>query len=213
MSAPQPRQAPDYYSVVRSEIIPLIAEYRNLVTLDVGCAAGQTSALLRELSIAQTTLGIEYSPEASARASAHIDDLKTGDVESLDLSDWQGKADLVLCLDVLEHLRDPWSAVKKLTGCLKPGGRIVASIPNVQNKSVVFPLLRGQWNYGEAGLLDRTHLRFFTHRTAHALLESNGLTIEKEVFTMGPRAKVLNALSFGALRGFLVSQYVIRARI
>lgn len=208
-----PSQTPTYYSTARSEILPLIGNVRDLTTLDVGCGEGVTSAMLRERQIAKTTLGIEYSPAAAEKASVIIDRLKIGDVETMDLSDWQQSVDLVLCLDVLEHLANPWVAIKRLASCVKPGGRIVASIPNVQNTGVVIPLLRGRWNYEESGQLDRTHLRFFTHQTARKLVESAGFTIESESVVMGRKAKLLNAVSFGTLRGFFVWQYLIVGRL
>src|SRR5882672_1230272 len=111
-------QALTYYSSIRSEILPLVSKYRALVTLDVGCGVGSTSAMLREHSIAKTTFGIEYSPHAAAQAAAAVDDLKIGDVETIDLSDWEQRVDLLLCLDVLEHLSDPWAAIKRLRTCL-----------------------------------------------------------------------------------------------
>jgi SAM-dependent methyltransferase len=91
-----------------------------------------------------------------------------------------GNFDLIIALDVLEHLIDPWSIVRRLHGILNPGGVIIASIPNVGHYSVAVPLvLRGQWNYADEGLLDRTHLRFFTRRTAVDLLTCSGLVIDK----------------------------------
>lgn len=209
---PAPSQVLTYYATARPEILPLIGNVRNLTTLDVGCGEGSTSALLRERQIAKTTLGIEYSPAAAEKASAIIDRLKVGDVETIDLSDWHQSADLVLCLDVLEHLANPWAAIKRLASCVKPGGRIITSIPNVQNKAVVLPLLRGEWNYAESGQLDRTHLRFFTHQTARNLIESGGFTIESEsAVILGRKAKLLSAVPF--LRGFFVWQYLIVGRL
>jgi 2-polyprenyl-3-methyl-5-hydroxy-6-metoxy-1,4-benzoquinol methylase len=170
--------------------------------------------MLREKRIAKTTLGIEYSPQAAAKALEVVDDLKIGDVETVDLSDWKRSVDLLLCLDVLEHLHDPWTTVRKLASCVKPGGRIVASIPNVQHKSVLFQLIRGQWKYEESGLLDRTHLRFFTRQTARKLIECGGFVIESESYPkLGPKSKILNAITLGAISGFLVVQYFIVARL
>ncbi|HUB94688.1 MAG TPA: methyltransferase domain-containing protein [Stellaceae bacterium] len=87
--------------------------------------------------------------------------------------------DLVLALDVLEHLVDPWSAVAKIHRLLKPGGVVIASIPNVGHYSVVWPLIRGRWDYAERGLLDQTHLRFFTEASAKALITGSGLEIDR----------------------------------
>jgi 2-polyprenyl-3-methyl-5-hydroxy-6-metoxy-1,4-benzoquinol methylase len=210
---PAPNLNPLYYSIQRSDILPLVSHLKGVTTLDVGCGEGATSFMLKQNAIAKRTLGIEYSPGALKKASHVIDDLKSGDVETMDLSGWEQAVDLLLCLDVLEHLYDPWKALKKLSSCIKPGGMIVASIPNVQNKYVVLPLLRGKWQYEEQGFLDRTHIRFFTHRTARALLESTGFAIESELPLMGSKAKLFDTATFGLLRGFLAVQYVFVGRL
>jgi 2-polyprenyl-3-methyl-5-hydroxy-6-metoxy-1,4-benzoquinol methylase len=81
--------------------------------------------------------------------------------------------------DVLEHLRDPWGALTDLVAVLRPGGWVVASVPNVRVFTVLLPLVRkGRFEYKEAGVLDRTHLRFFTRSSAIALVEGSGLAVE-----------------------------------
>ena len=87
--------------------------------------------------------------------------------------------DLIVILDILEHLMDPWAMVQRLHSALALGGVIIASIPNVGHYSVAFPLLRGKWEYQPEGLLDRTHLRFFTKRTALDLMNRLGLAVQK----------------------------------
>jgi 2-polyprenyl-3-methyl-5-hydroxy-6-metoxy-1,4-benzoquinol methylase len=81
-------------------------------------------------------------------------------------------------MDVLEHLRDPVSLLKRLRPFLKPDGTIIISIPNVANLSIRFGLLFGRWNYAEYGILDRTHLRFFTRKTAIAMVTGAGFEIK-----------------------------------
>lgn len=165
-----------YFSHVRREIAPLLPDHMQRV-LEVGCGEGATLAWLKQQNRAQQVVGVEYSEAAAAVARQHLDQVWQGDVEKLPL-ETLGQFDVVLCLDVLEHLVDPWQTLQRLRGLLRPGGCIIVSVPNVQHYSVVLPLLlHGRWPYQAAGILDRTHLRFFTRSSAEQLLQSAGLTL------------------------------------
>ena len=110
-----------------------------------------------------------------------IPTLKEGedmDVEELDVPEWKGKFDYILAGDVLEHLKNPWEMVAKLRKLLRPEGRLIASLPNVMFFGNVFNLLSGEWKYGDAGILDRTHLRFFTRRSIERMLLEAGFAVE-----------------------------------
>ena len=89
------------------------------------------------------------------------------------------RPDCVIFADVLEHLVDPWAAVRQAREMLAPGGALVVSIPNVLHHAVVKDLLRGRFDYRDAGVLDRTHLRFFTAATARELVEQAGFRVER----------------------------------
>jgi SAM-dependent methyltransferase len=114
----------------------------------------------------------------------------------------------------LEHTVDPWQVVARLKRLLKPGGWIVASLPNVAFHRNIRKMLRGEWRYADEGLLDRTHLRFFTLQTIEELFARNGMAIEA-VFKKvdgGWNIRLLNALMFGALRHTLYLHYIVRVR-
>ncbi len=135
---------------------------------------------LRTVLDLEYAAGVELFADAANRARLVFDDVVVGDVETLELPFAPHDFDLILGLDVLEHLKDPWHVVRKLHGLLRPGGAIVVSLPNIAHYSVSFPLLlRGRWNYATEGLLDQTHLRFFVQRTAAELMTSSGLVIDK----------------------------------
>jgi SAM-dependent methyltransferase len=203
-----------YFRQVRSEILPLLPEGLERV-VEIGCGGGYTLEHLRITGRCQWTCGVELFPEAARQARERVDEVHEGNIEQMDLPVAPASIDAILCLDVLEHLIDPWTVIRKLHGLLKPGGAIIASIPNVRHFRVVLPLLvSGRWDYTSSGLLDKTHLRFFTKQSAIGLMESSGLRIDKIEATGldEPRSRLLNALTLSLARPWLEFQFLLRAR-
>lgn len=183
--------------------------------LDVGCDVGRLAAGLKQDGVVKSAEGIELSAAAD-----HAEKVLER-VYRVDLSHSQegiptANYDLVLCLDVLEHMQDPWAALRRIHSLMKPGSTLVVSLPNVRNFRVVLPLLlRGRWDYARTGLLDSTHLRFFTRATALELLVGAGFHVEKTVsLSMKPYSKVwwLNLATLKFFSGFLEYQYLFFAR-
>lgn len=204
-----------YFSQVRREIFPLLPEKMGRV-LEIGCGTGDTLSYLRQQGRCEWAGGIELASSAAAVAKTKLDQLIEGDIETMELPFADGSLDVVLCLDILEHLVDPWAAVRKLDKALKPGGMLLASIPNVRHFRSVFPLLfQGKWDYNEAGILDKTHLRFFVRESAIALMGSSGLQVETVRATgleKGAKARIANALTLGLFKPFFEVQYLVCAR-
>jgi len=204
----------DYYNSVRYDVVSIVPPGVQCV-LEVGCGAGRTGALLRKRGV-QKLIGVEINPLLRPFARPHYSELIVGDVEELDLAGILAQSlDCVLYPDVLEHLRDPWQVVRRHVEVLRPGGFVVASIPNVRYYKAVRELvLRGRWDYQDAGILDRGHLRFFTRTSIEHLFRSNGLDILKmETNLRGPHLlKFLNKLVLNRLLPFLVKQYLILAQ-
>jgi 2-polyprenyl-3-methyl-5-hydroxy-6-metoxy-1,4-benzoquinol methylase len=145
--------------------------------LDVGCASGYLAALLSERGC--TVVGFERDPAAAALAREHCEEVVVGDLESAgDREAIPAGFGVVVIGDVLEHLADPWGALRFVRGLLAPGGIVVVSIPNVAAWPVRLDLLRGSFDYAEFGILDRTHLRFFTRASARALVRDAGFVVE-----------------------------------
>ncbi len=165
-----------YFDRPRREILPHLPD-RCARILDLGCGAGATIALLREARAIDWAGGLERDRDAAARARMVADRVWEGDLETFDPGAVPARSlDLVLCLDVLEHLVDPWAVVARVSPLLAPGGRLIVSVPNVRNWKFLWRLaVHGDFRYRAAGLLDRTHLRFFTHQTAAELAASGGL--------------------------------------
>jgi 2-polyprenyl-3-methyl-5-hydroxy-6-metoxy-1,4-benzoquinol methylase len=179
---------------------------------EIGCATGSTLASLKRRYDASFAAGFDIDEQSIAIARGHLDRAEVIDMESTQLPNYINDIDLFLCLDVLEHLKDPWTVVKTLHARMRVGGSIVASIPNVQHYSVSMALLfAGKWELANAGLLDRTHLRFFVRRTAIELMTSSGLRMEAIGPTYGRRLdRAVAILSAGLLTNICALQYIVR---
>jgi 2-polyprenyl-3-methyl-5-hydroxy-6-metoxy-1,4-benzoquinol methylase len=205
-----------YFDNVRSEIEPLLPARAERV-LDVGCGAGATLHWRKHTGRCQVGVGIEMMESAAAIARARVDQVLVGDADQLVDSVLDAHSfDLVLCLDVLEHLVDPWAFVARLPRLLKPGGLVIASLPNVRHLRVVLPLLlAGRWRYESAGILDRTHLRFFTRDSALELMSGNGLMVQQWRRRLPPwhsKAGLLNLATLGLTRDLVTMSYLVAAR-
>jgi 2-polyprenyl-3-methyl-5-hydroxy-6-metoxy-1,4-benzoquinol methylase len=168
-----------YYGIIRRELIDEVPVGVHEV-LEIGCGEGSTGAVLKAEGRALWVTGIELDEGAASKAAKVLDQVISGNIEHIDLPFADGQFDAILLGDVLEHLVDPWAQVRRLASYLAPHGLLVASIPNVRNWRVIAPLLfLGKWEYQDFGLLDRTHLRFFTRRGIINLFEENGFTVVK----------------------------------
>lgn len=149
--------------------------------LELGCAAGaMTQVLARHYGCRVT--GVELDPVAAEAARQYAD---TVHVLSLEDPAWQaslkGKTyDTVLAADVLEHLHDPAACLQQLHSLLKEDGRLIISVPNLAHGGVIAALLCGDFEYRDVGLLDRTHVHFFTPSTLRRMLEAHHYTVEEE---------------------------------
>jgi len=167
-----------YFEHTRPELRALVPIDARRV-LDVGCGGGALGATLKAERAGCEVVGLEGFPEAAARARARLDDVLCLDLDSLEaLPPEAGKFDAMVFGDVLEHLRDPVRLVRTLLPSLSEGGVLVLSIPNVKHWTVLYPLLvKDRWTYEDAGLLDRTHVHFFTGATAAEMLRELGLDL------------------------------------
>ena len=147
--------------------------------LDVGCAAGDTARALTARGCRVS--GVEIDAAAAEPARDVYDELVITDINTDPLSThFKAESfDAIIFGDVLEHLADPDSALLDAIGLLAPDGRVLVSIPNVAHASVRLALLQGRWEYQDKGLLDRTHLHWFTRESVCELLENAGLVVEE----------------------------------
>lgn len=156
---------------------------RGATVLDCGCAGGFLASSLIE-SRGCTVDGAELDEEAAAAAAHACRHVYVGSLEDpAFVASLNAQYDCILFGDVLEHLRDPNHTLRMMRPKIANGGRILVSMPNTAYWRVRWELLRGRFEYRESGLLDRTHLRFYTYRGARALVEAAGYRIVRQEFT------------------------------
>jgi len=206
-----------YYDNVRLDLISLVQGKNNKI-LEVGCGTGNTGKFLKETGIANYVVGIEVNVEVARVAALNLDAVIPTDIESCKES-FDRSFDYIILGDVLEHLQDPICVLKVLNGWLKDGKYIIVSVPNVRHHSVVLKLvMQGKWNYEERGILDVTHLRFFTRSSLVQILKDSYFSIIKvyPIFNLNPRKRrlpfVLNLLTLGFFKEFLTDQWVLIAK-
>jgi len=165
------------YSAERSEIARFVPSGAGRV-LDIGCGTGGFGVTIRSVDPGAELWGVEPVAEAADIASDRYDRVMTG-FYPLDTEDLPNQAfGAVFMLDVLEHMVEPAEALRAARSLLAPGGVLVASIPNVRHFDVWWPLVRhGRWTYTETGLMDRTHLRWFTRSSIEELFDVTGWTV------------------------------------
>ncbi|NOZ26199.1 MAG: glycosyltransferase [Nitrospirae bacterium] len=182
----------DYYSRERRDVEILVPHDVKRV-LDVGCGEGVLGKRLLDRG-ASEVIGVEISEEACRKAARNLTGVVCGDIEDIALSFEDGYFDCIVLADVLEHLVDPMSTLKKLGKYLSDAGSIVASIPNVRYYGVINMLVEGRWRYDDYGILDRTHLRFFTKKEIYLLFEKAGFEITGITANIDPE---YNSLGYG----------------
>ena len=159
-------------------------------SLDVGCFVGTTSDLVKSRFPNCRTIGIEPSKPAVELARTRMDVVHECLLEELDFAAegyGLGHFDVIILADVLEHMYNPWAALKRLKPYLSPRGCILASVPNIRNLSVLSQLVAGRWRYEPIGLLDVTHIRFFTRIEVQEMFAALGYRIDALTHNPDPR--------------------------
>src|SRR5262249_54786945 len=124
-------------------------------------------------------VGIEGHPEAARVARTRLDQVLELDLDALRAEDLPGTFDVLVCADVLEHTKDPWRTLATLTSRLAPGGALIVSVPNIRHVRPLSKIVLDRFEYEPEGILDRTHLRFFTLHTLRQMIEGAGFRIER----------------------------------
>jgi 2-polyprenyl-3-methyl-5-hydroxy-6-metoxy-1,4-benzoquinol methylase len=205
-----------YFEHGRPDMLAFVPEGVRRV-LEVGCGAGDFGAAVRALRSAEV-VGLELVAEAAQAARGKLDRVIVVDAERDQLDLPESYFDCLICNDVLEHFPNPWATLAKLVRHLRPDAWIVASIPNVRFHKVMRRLVwPGEWRYEDAGVLDRTHLRFFTRASAAELLRSAGFDIVREQGIGATKfpvwLRLIDLLSGGAFEDARYHQFAFVGRL
>ena len=203
----------EYFSNARRDYVSELPPETGTKILEIGCGGGATGALALQEKKCSVYCGVELSPSAAERARGKITQVVAGDVEKIELPWAPGTFDVLILSEVLEHLVDPWAVLKKLRPLIKSGGRVLASSPNVAHYKTLLMLFRGNWMLTDSGLMDRTHLRWFTPISYRELFESSGFQVDL-VRTLTPLTRkrcVANLLTLGRLEHLFIVQIDLRA--
>jgi 2-polyprenyl-3-methyl-5-hydroxy-6-metoxy-1,4-benzoquinol methylase len=203
-----------YFANAPTGIVERLGTGSDSAVLELGCGAGGTGRALLAAGKAGRYVGIELSQAAAQKAAEALTEVLVGDVEVMDLTAFKGQFDALIVSEVLEHLTDPWTTLAKLVSCLKPGGEVVASSPNVAHWTALKTLAMGRFDYEDKGRMDRTHLRWFTPATFRELFEGAGVEVLEigPVTPFRPKARLLNRLTGGRLQHLFISQIAVRGR-
>jgi 2-polyprenyl-3-methyl-5-hydroxy-6-metoxy-1,4-benzoquinol methylase len=212
-SSGKSKDAAHYYRFDRAELYSFARACGLLLqgpVLNVGCAAGSDAVHLRSLGATEIH-GVEPVPWIAGVARLEYDDVFAGRIEDYP---WEHKDfDLIVFADVLEHLSDPGAILEEARQRLSPSGSILVSVPNARHLSVLWQLaVRGEWEYVDSGILDRTHLRFFTSRSFRRLLTVSNF--ETVAFARSGALRVTREIAqlIPNLGEFLLSQMFFLAR-
>jgi O-antigen biosynthesis protein len=209
-----PARRSRYFGDVKPAFLELF-DPAGLRILDLGCGAGGNGALLKRAG-AREVVGVERDSSACTQAAAVLDKVVRCDLGALGEADLGAEPfDAVLASDVLEHLVDPDAVLAEAVRRLRPGGVVIASIPNVAHVWVFANLLLKRWPRKDSGIFDRTHLRFFAKRDTVALLEGAGVRVERvePYFTRYRALRIASlVLSLYVFRDYYARQFLLVGR-
>jgi SAM-dependent methyltransferase len=212
-------KTPDYYRQPRSEMLPFLPASCHRL-LDVGCGNGEFAVAVKARLHCETW-GIEPDPNSARQAVGRLDRFFEG-CFSPDMDLPAGHFDCIVFNDVLEHMLDPASALRHARRLLSPKGSVVASIPNIGHFPTIWNLvMKGQWEYVDEGILDRTHLRFFTRSSILSLFERESFHVERiagiNPFSRGGRSwliyRLMSLWPSAGIRDMRYLQFAIVARL
>lgn len=205
-----------YFSNIRHDLISLIPKnFKADKVLEIGCGSGETLNYLQSNGIANNVTGIDIVKIRESHQS-NLDRFIAGNIENINLDFSKNSFDLILCGDVLEHLINPWEALKRLKPFLKDDGYLIASIPNIRFYKVLYKVfISGDFKYENEGILDKTHLRFFCYKNIIDLFNSSGYKIDKIVSDFDVvkcKRTYANKVLFHLFRNFFTIQYLTVAQ-
>jgi 2-polyprenyl-3-methyl-5-hydroxy-6-metoxy-1,4-benzoquinol methylase len=193
-----------YYAIERIPLIAMLDRAPGRV-IEIGCGTGLSLKYLKEHG-ATETVGVELRSDVAdaAKNNGGVDRVFNLNFVEDDIPESEGLFDTVILSHVLEHFPDPNFILNKIKKHLNLNARILIALPNIRHLSVLIPLIfQGKFSYSDSGILDHTHLRFFTKSSAIEMLQNNGYrSLNCHLELGGGKSKMLSAVSFGAADEF-----------
>ena len=166
-----------YFEGARKDFVEDMPDNPEANILEIGCSNGNTGALAFSMGKCGRYTCVEMNEVAAARAKEKVSEVLVGDVERLEFPWEEQSFDVLILSEVLEHLVDPWDLLQKLHKYLKPGALVFASSPNISHYKIILMLLKGRWDLTDVGVMDRTHLRWFTPDSFKEMFSTSGYDV------------------------------------
>lgn len=182
--------------------------------LDIGCGSGAWAPMLRDLGV-ESLVGVDVSERSVRAGGERYDQVVCSPIETVNLGELgEERFDTIVAADVLEHLVDPWRELQRWRDWVTPGGELVISVPNLRDLRLMAGLaIRGRFDYSDhGGVMDRTHLRWFTAASMTDELRTAGWSVERRSGVCGPRRGRLNRLTRRRFEDVLAFQLHLAAR-
>lgn len=208
------KKAKSYFDRARVDYVHRLPLDPTASVLEIGCGTGATGALALERGRAGRYVGVELFEGAAKSARDVLSEVIVGDVEHLEF-DWQpAEFDALILSEVLEHLREPWAVLDKLSRFVRPGGLVLASSPNVSHWRVIRELVQGRFPLADKGVFDRTHMRWFTPESFAAMFNGAGFAVDRvrSVTPFSPRTRLFCTMTGGRFDHLFMTQISIEGR-
>ena len=177
LSAGYDQKSAKYFSGPRRDFLTALPDNPNAEILEIGCGDGSMGALALTQNKCGRYVGVELFERAGEIARAKLTSVLVGNVETLEFP-WPEKTfDALVMSEVLEHLIDPWQLLRRLHPLMKDNALVLASSPNVGQYKVIKGLIFGKWELTDIGVMDRTHLRWFTPQSYRDMFEQSGFEV------------------------------------
>ncbi len=204
---------PSYYAGIRDDWFAYLSKEKKYRILEIGCGIGDNGQYAKSMGISSFYAGIELFEDAARQASQKVDEIICGNAEIINLP-WQDEYfDVLFMSEVLEHLVDPEIFLKRISRYVRKGGLVFASSPNVSHYSVIKMLTKGDWILEAQGIMDETHLRWFTPKSYNRLFVECGFQVIdiSPVSKFGIKAKIADTLTLGVLQHIFWRQINLKA--
>lgn len=201
-----------YFEGARRDFVALLPDHPSASILEVGCSNGNTGALALSSGKCREYVGIELMPGPAEKARTRLTEVICGDIEEMQLTLENRHFDALILSEVLEHFVDPWQVLTSLGRYLRPGALVLSSSPNVAHWKIIRQLWNGRFDLEDKGIMDRTHLRWFTPATYAELFRDNGYAVDR-VWPIAdlPSGKRLLALMLGGREHLYYKQICLSA--